>query len=119
MHSAPVSQSRTPFLTPQVSTTNVVQPSCGMRLLMPTVRPPRPTTSSVTSPVSRLSSTRSSPAKLSRSRAGSLAASLQPSPDLNAAPTVTIDWIGGGCQFEIVEEQIELEGYQIYAVEKW
>ncbi|KAF9821170.1 hypothetical protein IEO21_00778 [Rhodonia placenta] len=35
------------------------------------------------------------------------------------APTPNApDWIGGGCRFEVVEDQIELEGYQIYAVEK-
>ena len=55
----------------------------------------------------------------SRSRAGSVVASLQPSPDLSAGPSVSVDWIGSGARFEVVEEQLELEGYQIYAVEKW
>ncbi|KAJ3527194.1 hypothetical protein NM688_g8160 [Phlebia brevispora] len=62
---------------------------------------------------------RSSPVKPSRSRAGSVVASLQPSPELSTTQTVFSDWIGSGCRFEVVEEQIELEGYQIYAVEKW
>lgn len=64
-------------------------------------------------------SAKSSPARLSRSRAGSVVQSLQPSPDLSAGPQASFDWIGGGCRFEVVEDQIELEGYQIYAVEKW
>lgn len=112
-HSIPVPSSRTPFLTP--SMTNSI-PACGMKLLMPTVRQARmaPTIS-----LSRIPSAKSSPAKPSRSRAGSIVVTPQPSPDLSAAQTISVDWIGGSCRFEVVEEQIELEGYQIYAVEKW
>ena len=29
------------------------------------------------------------------------------------------EWIQGGERFEVTEEQLELEGFQIYAVEKW
>jgi hypothetical protein len=32
---------------------------------------------------------------------------------------MSVDWIGSGCRFEVVEEQLELSGYQMYAVEKW
>ncbi|KAF7790804.1 hypothetical protein EIP86_001761 [Pleurotus ostreatoroseus] len=83
---------------------------------MPTVRQARAYPAG--SP-SRIPSAKSSPAKTSRSRGDSVAASLQPSPDLSAIQLVSDDWIGGNCRFEVAEEQIELEGYQIYAVEKW
>ena len=29
------------------------------------------------------------------------------------------EWIPGGEKFEVAEEQFELAGFQIYAVEKW
>lgn len=86
------------------------------RLLMPTVRPTRPLN---TSPASRTSSAKLSPAKHSRSRAGSLAPSSQPSPDPSFLASVSIDWIGDGRRFEVVEDQLEVEGFQLYAVEKW
>lgn len=115
-HSISLSQHRAAFLTPSMPTAHDV-PACGRILLMPTVRQARTGTSIW--PASRMPSVKSSPAKMSRSRAGSVVASLQPSPDLSATPTDTVDWIGGGCRFEVVEDQIHLEGYQIYAVEKW
>lgn len=116
VHSISLSQHRAAFLTPSMPTAHDV-PACGRILLMPTVRQARTGTSIW--PASRMPSVKSSPAKMSRSRAGSVVASLQPSPDLSAPPTDTVDWIGGGCRFEVVEDQIHLEGYQIYAVEKW
>ena len=111
--SIPSSSHRTPYLTPSMAN-NI--PACGMKLLMPTVRQARAYPAG--SP-SRIPSAKSSPAKTSRSRGDSVAASLQPSPDLSAIQLVSDDWIGGNCRFEVAEEQIELEGYQIYAVEKW
>ena len=86
---------------------------------MPTVRSARqyPT---YCSPLKTPLSAKASPARLGRSRAGSLATSTQNTPDLGLTPPlILVDWIGDGCRFEVVEEQIELEGYQIYAVEKW
>jgi hypothetical protein len=56
--------------------------------------------------------------KFSRSRSGST--SLQSSPEPTAFLAHDAAWAGAFCpKFEIVEEQIEMEGYQMYAVEKW
>jgi hypothetical protein len=104
---------RSAALTPQVSTSNVAQ-AHGKRLLMPMVRPVH---ASNPSPPPKLQ--RFSPVKHSRSRAGSLAQTMPPSPDPNSSPPTSVDWIGSGCRFEVVEEQLELSGYQMYAVEKW
>lgn len=115
LHSLPP----TPLYSPQPSSANVhlhVAPT--RRLLMPTVRATR--SSSNNSPRTNVPA-KPPTAKLSRSRAGSTVALTQPSPDLSER-SVTIgytDWIGGGRKFEVVEDQIELEGFQIYAVEKW
>ncbi|KAH8105824.1 hypothetical protein BXZ70DRAFT_966334, partial [Cristinia sonorae] len=110
------SSSTTPFfLTPQPSSLNVSGPR---RLLMPTVRHPRPThTTALSSPKG---SSQKSPqsSRLSRSRASSVSPSVPTSPDPSSLP-VNDDWIGGGCTFEVVQDNIELEGYQLYAVEKW
>lgn len=100
----------TPLHTPQVSSTHVFQIETPKRLLMPTVRSARSSPSRILP--------KSLPAKSSRSRAGSVSIS----PDLNeSSQSATTDWIGGKrkLEFEIVEEQFELEGYQMYAVEKW
>lgn len=82
---------------------------------MPTVRSTKQSMGSPKIPYSK-----ASPSKMSRSRAGSVS---NPSflSDLSdkSTSTSTPNWIGGGRKFEIVEEQIELTGYQIYAVEKW
>jgi hypothetical protein len=68
--------------------------------------------------------------KLIRSRSGSASipssdpiplttspASPAPSPDV--AGDVGSEWLGKPCKFEIVQEQLQIEGYQMYAVEKW
>ncbi|KAI0081792.1 hypothetical protein K474DRAFT_1656176 [Panus rudis PR-1116 ss-1] len=102
-----------PYLSPQGSSLSVQQPR---RLLMPTVRATRHHGVAV-SP--KVSSSKSSPAKLGRSRASSIAHSVQSSPDICSGSSPYYDWIGGGCKFEVVEDQLELEGFQIYAVEKW
>ncbi|KAH9938141.1 uncharacterized protein B0H18DRAFT_1099992 [Fomitopsis serialis] len=85
------------------------------RLLMPTVRSAKPTMGSPKIPPYK-----ASPSKMSRSRAGSVSnpSFLSDQSDKSATAAMP-DWIGGGRRFEIVEEQIELAGYQIYAVEKW
>ncbi|CAL1700639.1 unnamed protein product [Somion occarium] len=76
-----------PYLLPQGSSLNMAQPR---RLLMPTVRPTR---QHIYCPSPKIPPSKTSPAKLGRSRAGSLV--------------------------PMVEDQLELDGYQIYAVEKW
>ncbi|KAI9063225.1 hypothetical protein FKP32DRAFT_1592689 [Trametes sanguinea] len=98
----------TPFYTPQVSSVNINHQK---RLLLPTVRPVRPQT---TSP--RFSAKNAS--KPARSRAGSVSANVSPDPP-ERIPSNAATWLPGGEKFEIVEEQLELEGFQIYAVEKW
>lgn len=52
--------------------------------------------------------------KFGRSRSGS--ASAQSSPDPGARGG---EWVSPSCKLEVVEDPIEMEGYQIYAVEKW
>lgn len=95
-----------------------------MRLLMPTVRVPcvphtpspiPPSTQAPRSPRMRPTTN-----KLVRGRSASIneplptLATLAPSPgDLG------MEWIGTACKFEIVQEQLQIEGYQMYAVEKW
>lgn len=98
----------TPFYTPQVSSVNV---GASRRLLLPTVRATRPP---VTSP--RISS--KAYTKAGRSRAGSLSVNVSPEPQ-ERTPSGASSWLPGGDGFEIVEEQLELEGFQIFAVEKW
>lgn len=45
---------------------------------------------------------------------------MHASPDpQERVPSGASDWLPGGDKFEVVEEQLELEGFQIYAVEKW
>ncbi|OCH94087.1 hypothetical protein OBBRIDRAFT_723647 [Obba rivulosa] len=81
---------------------------------MPTVRPPRPAPPN--SPV--IPHYKSSPSKAARSRAGSLSVTASPDPGPSGSSVPTPDWIGGGRKFEVVEDQLELEGFVIYAVEK-
>lgn len=116
MSIAPSQQHRTPFLTPRSVNANAAQSPHSLRLLMPTVRPARQ--SPHASPTYRMSPFKASPSRAGRSRAGSIAQSLQPSPDPSASSQVAVDWVGGRCRFEVVEDTLELEGYQLYAVEK-
>ncbi len=102
----------TPYGTPQVSSVNVA--TVPKRLLMPTVRSPRPSGISPRLPPS----TKSSPSKLGRSRAGSISVNVSLDGGERTAVGAS-DWLDGGERFEVVEEQLELEGFQIYAVEKW
>ncbi|KZT71574.1 hypothetical protein DAEQUDRAFT_763797 [Daedalea quercina L-15889] len=96
---------------------NIPQPAAAgtRRLLMPTVRSTKATPGSPKTPHYK-----ASPSKMSRSRAGSVSnpSFLSDQSDKSASAAVP-DWIGDGRKFEIVEEQVELTGYQIYAVEKW
>lgn len=55
--------------------------------------------------------------KFGRSRSGS--ASANSPPDSGAGHTCASDLLSLNCKLEIVEDPIEMEGYQIYAVEKW
>ncbi|OJA18986.1 hypothetical protein AZE42_00374 [Rhizopogon vesiculosus] len=92
------------------------------RLLIPTVRSPvpPPLPQSPPSPPTR----RQTSSKLIRSRSGSATASLQ-SAAFNAGTTGASQyyigelWIGRKSRFQIDEDRIELQGYQMYAVEKW
>ncbi|KAI0375656.1 hypothetical protein BV20DRAFT_1117203 [Pilatotrama ljubarskyi] len=99
----------TPFYTPQVSSVNV---NTFKRLLLPTVRAVRPSGSSPTFPAKAYSG------KPGRTRAGSVSMNASPEPP-ERVPSGASDWLPGGEKFEVVEEQLELEGFQIYAVEKW
>ena len=107
------SQNRSDLLTPQTSVADVNH-TRPFKLLLPTVRPSRNSP-----PSSTIASAKSSPAKYSRSKAGSSAPSLQTSPDPSSLLPMSVDWIGGGRRFEVVQDQLELEGFQLYAVEKW
>ncbi|KAJ7781220.1 hypothetical protein B0H16DRAFT_1671552 [Mycena metata] len=78
-------------------------------LLLPTVRAPRP-------PVpSTHHRTRSKPARPN----GSSVDITAPLPRPWSPTDVANDWIGLPLRFDIVTDRLELEGYQIYAVEKW
>ncbi|KAI0650708.1 hypothetical protein C8Q79DRAFT_923901 [Trametes meyenii] len=98
-----------PFYTPQVSSVNV---AARRRILLPTVRQIRPSGTSPRFPV------KPSTAKGGRSRAGSVSVTLSPEISERVASGAA-DWLPGGEKFEVVDEQLELEGFQIYAVEKW
>jgi len=109
-----LSQTTAPYLSPPTSGFSVQQylGATRKRLLVPTVR--RSGDGCSPKPASRPVS------KLMRSTSGST--SHHSSPDPGAAPRQVTwagkEWIGVDCKFEVVEE-LELEGYQIYAVEKW
>ncbi|KAJ7180109.1 hypothetical protein C8R43DRAFT_1117442 [Mycena crocata] len=80
-------------------------------LLLPTVRqphsrPPAPTAH------------QRSRSKLSRAGAASVDITA-PLPRPWSPTDVANDWIGLPLRFDIVTDRLELEGYQIYAVEKW
>jgi len=109
-----LSQTTSPYLSPPSSGFTLPQ-YLGVtrkRLLVPTVRrsgdgnSPKP----ASKPISRVM----------RSTSGST--SHHSSPDPGATPRQVTwagkEWIGVDSRFEVVEE-LELEGYQIYAVEKW
>lgn len=88
---------------------------------MPTVRPPAPPRipPSPPSPPTR----RQPSSKLIRSRSGSVTAITTSAP-FNAGTGVGEDsigerWIGRKSRLEIAENRVELQGYQMYAVEKW
>jgi hypothetical protein len=39
--------------------------------------------------------------------------------ELETNPWDAAHWFHSGCRFEVVVEQLELSGFQLYAVEKW
>ncbi|KAG0709652.1 hypothetical protein DFH29DRAFT_885189 [Suillus ampliporus] len=91
------------------------------RLLMPMVRSPAPPRllQSPPSPPTR----RQASSKLMRSRSGS-ATAIMTSAAFNAGTGASENyvgerWIGRMSRLEIAESRIELQGYQMYAVEKW
>ncbi|KAF9782829.1 hypothetical protein BJ322DRAFT_1072911 [Thelephora terrestris] len=109
----PVSQTPSPYLSPQPS--GFMQPYLGVtrrRLLIPTVR----RSSDGNSP--KFGSKPAS--RLARSTSGSASHHSSPDPGSIQRPPTLVgkEWIGAECRFEVLEE-FELEGYQIYAVEKW
>jgi hypothetical protein len=110
------------------------------RLLMPTVRPvfvhsaaeavslpslPLPTSASPRH------WSRPNPARLMRNVSGTQSQSnslgdaylsqfqLSASAKPESSPNVGSRWVGLPLRFEIVEESLEIEGYQLFAVEKW
>jgi hypothetical protein len=108
-----IPQSPSPYLSPQTS--GFAPQYLGAtrkRLLIPTVR--RPTDGN--SP--RLASKPAS--RVARSTSGSPSHHSSPDPGATQRPLTSVgkEWFGVDCRFEILEE-LELEGYQIYAVEKW
>jgi hypothetical protein len=109
----PVSQTPSPYLSPQPS--GFMQPYLGVtrrRLLIPTVR----RSSDGNSP--KFGSKPAS--RLARSTSGSASHHSSPDPGSIQRPPTLVgkEWIGAECRFEVLEE-FELDGYQIYAVEKW
>jgi hypothetical protein len=114
------------------------------RLLMPTVRPPRHPQPPYTFPSPAQPPPRSPRLKpttniLIRSRSGSAShvasdvnlSTTNTSPALSFAAIggpnggaggggeVGMEWLGKPCRFEFVQESLQIEGYQMYAVEKW
>ena len=83
-------------------------------LLMPTVRHPRPDLR-LASPTSSPRSPRTKHISSKRLRA------LAELPDSLASPSKDIGhlWFARSARFDVVQDQLELEGYQLYAVEKW
>ena len=59
--------------------------------------------------------------KLMRARSASVNTPPLPAPALPPPPPRDAgkDWLGRRCRFDVVQDLLELEGYQIYAVEKW
>lgn len=108
-----VSQTPSPYLSPQAS---VFMPqylgAARKRLLIPSVRRPNDGNSP------KLAS--KSASRVARTTSGSPSHHSSPDPGATQRPLTSVgkEWIGVGCKFEILAE-LELEGYQIYAVEKW
>lgn len=108
-----VSQTPSPYLSPQTS--GFAPQYLGVtrkRLLIPTVR----RFSDGNSP--RLAP--KPPSRVTKSASGSPSHPSSPDPGATQRPLNPVgkEWIGADCRFEILEE-LDLEGYQIYAVDKW
>ncbi|KAG2156080.1 hypothetical protein DEU56DRAFT_765463 [Suillus clintonianus] len=91
------------------------------RLLMPTVRSPAPPC--LPQPPPSPPTRRHTSSKLIRARSGS-ATAIMTSAAFNAGAGVSEGsvgerWIGRKSRLEIAENRVELQGYQMYAVEKW
>jgi hypothetical protein len=79
------------------------------RLLLPTVRAPPSISHSLKSPKIKSSSSRSSRTRL-----------VSPPPE-PPEPSLTTGqlWLGKNANFEIVQDHLQLDGFQLFAVEKW
>jgi hypothetical protein len=86
------------------------------RLLLPTVRNPRLNPPTSPPSVHKSPKIKSPPSRSSRSRLASPQLTLDPRDSL-----ITIGqlWLGKDADFEIVHDQLELDGFQLFAVEKW
>lgn len=91
---------------------SAMESSPRLRLLMPRVRHAQATPLIPRSP--RLRPTTS---KLIRSRSGSTSHTSED--PITVSSDVGSDWLGFPSRFEIVQEQLQIDGYQMYAVEKW
>ncbi|KDQ64523.1 hypothetical protein JAAARDRAFT_187846 [Jaapia argillacea MUCL 33604] len=98
------------------------------RLLMPTVRVPRlgpaPSPSNTITPnipvgASPRSKHKHSGSRIIRSRSGSTSVLALPEPVPQVPEFAGEEWLGPNHKFDVVQEQLEIEGYQLYAVEKW
>jgi hypothetical protein len=87
------------------------------RLLLPAVRTPR-TLPPPPPPPSRSPKIKSSSSRSSRTRL--VSPPPQPPPDPREPYLTTGQvWLGKNANFEIVQDQLQLEGFQLFAVEKW
>jgi hypothetical protein len=85
---------------------------------MPTVRRPRLATAhNYGSRVTRANLKHHASPKLSRTKHAMSVPNAVFEPEAN--PWDAIHWFHSGCKFEVVTEHLELEGFQLYAVEKW
>jgi len=85
-----------------------------LRLLLPTVRTPR--TLSLPPPPPKSPKIKSSASRSSRTR---LVLPQPPQDPQDPSLTTGQLWLGKNSNFEIVQDQLQLEGFQLFAVEKW
>ncbi|TDL29498.1 hypothetical protein BD410DRAFT_833795 [Rickenella mellea] len=97
-------------MAPPQPTSTVGTPRPVRRLLVPTSRPHRVPT--VPSP---RQTRKSNTGRLMRARAESLPPEVSQSP----ASTANRWFFDNACKFEVVQDELVIDGYQIYAVEKW
>jgi hypothetical protein len=91
-------------------------------LLTPTVRPPRvlPASAVSTSPVKPSRSKQYAESRLARARHTALPpVQVEPPAAQCVSPHDAAHWFAPRRRFEVVREQMDVAGYQLYAVEKW